>query len=66
MNQVLQNMALFMLNDFCTANDINLSGTFVQKNGRGFVYSLRKTDKPDWEIARITFHKNRQPTFGWS
>lgn len=63
MNQILANMALMMLTEFCVANNINCSGTYVKKEGRGFTYSLRDQETGQRQIASITFHKSQVPTF---
>lgn len=69
MNEILLNTALWMLNDYCEERGISQAGTRCVKDGRGFSFVLRKErpDDPRWpDIARITFHKNRRPSFGWA
>lgn len=68
MNQILLNMANRLLLDFCRDSQIDCSGTRCVKDGRGFAFVLRQENPADarWpDIARITFHKNQHPTFGW-
>lgn len=63
MKEILQNIALFMLIDFCKDNDIDCSGTYLRKDGRGFTYSLRDQETETRRIASITFHKSQVPTY---
>lgn len=42
MNEILQNMANLLLIDYCRANNIDCSGTYCTKDGRGFSYIMRK------------------------
>lgn len=68
MEQVLKNLANQMLIEYCKAKSIDCSGTYCTKDGRGFSFTLRKQKPEDirWpDIARITFHKNQTPTYGW-
>jgi len=72
MEQVLRNMANHSLIEYCREQGIDCSGTYCTKDGRGFSYvlnidpSVRKDIDPRWpSIARITFHKNAVPTFGF-
>lgn len=66
MEQILRNMALIQLNEFCTKHGIDQSGTYIVKNGRGFTYSLRDQQTDQNEIAAIMFHKSQVPTFRYS
>lgn len=63
MNQILMNMALFMLTQFCVENGTDCSGTYIKKDGRGFTYSLRDQETGTRRIAAITFHKSKVPTY---
>ena len=72
MEQILKNMANRLLIEHCREREIDCSGTYCAKDGRGFSYVLnidphsRKGVDPRFPaIARITFHKNGVPTFGW-
>lgn len=62
MQEILQNLALIHLNEFGKAHGINISGTHGAKNGRGFKYSLVKSDT-GLAILTITFHKHSVPTY---
>lgn len=65
MKDILFNVALFSLIDFCKAHDLDCSGSKLIKDGRGFSYMLvRVTD--DEPIARVTLTKNSRPKFGWA
>lgn len=62
MKEILENLALIHLNNFGKENNIDISGTHLIKNGRGFKYSLvRSID--GLAILTITFHKMSVPTF---
>lgn len=63
MEQILKNMANILLIEFCRANGIDCSGTYTKKNGRGFTYSLRDSATGQVEVAQITFHKSRVPSY---
>lgn len=68
MNEILLNLAHLMLLNYCREHNINTSGTYCRKQCRGFSYLLWKNDPDDPHcpaIARVTFHKNKMPTFGW-
>ena len=62
MKDILKNMALIHLNEFAKENKVDIAGTYVSKDGRGFRYSLRKQTN-DEPVADITFHKMSVPTF---
>lgn len=63
MKEILQNMALHLLVEFCLEQDIDCSGTYCVKTGRGFTYSLRDSETGQFEVAQITFHKMQVPTY---
>ena len=66
MEQILQNMANYLLIEYCRTQHIDCAGTICVKDGRGFSYILRATKDARGTIARITFHKNQVPTYGWN
>jgi hypothetical protein len=62
MKDILSNLALIDLTNFCTEHGLHSSeGSHLVKNGRGFTYTLVNHDtlKP---IASVTFHKHQVPT----
>lgn len=61
MKEILANLALIHLCNFAKENNINISGTHVVKNGRGFKYSL--CNETGLAIMTICFHKSSVPTF---
>lgn len=61
MKEILQNLALIDLINFCKENDIDCSGTHLVKRGRGFKWSLVK-DADEKSIASVVFHKTSVPT----
>ena len=61
MKEILENMALIDLTEFCIENGLDCSGSRLAKNGRGFKYSLvRITD--GLAIATVSFSKNSVPS----
>jgi hypothetical protein len=62
MKQIIQNLALFGLVQYCLNNDIRCSGSHVQKRGRGFTFDLvdTETGKP---LASVTFSKISAPAY---
>lgn len=60
MKEILSNLALIDLINFCKANNIDCSGTHLVKNGRGFKYSLCR-DKDGLAIVTVLFHKSSVP-----
>lgn len=66
MQVILQNLALWLLIDFCKANGIDCAGTYIKKDGRGFTYSLRDQATGTRIIAQVTFHKNSVPTYAFN
>ncbi len=61
MKQILQNLALIDLINFCKTNNIDCSDTYVYKHYRCFTYSLINTTTKK-EVATVTFHKSQVPT----
>jgi hypothetical protein len=61
MREILENLALIDLINFCKDNNIDCSGTHLTKNGRGFKYSLVK-DNNDRALVTVTFNKHSVPT----
>jgi hypothetical protein len=61
MKDVLKNLANLDLINFCLDNNIDCSGSYCVKRGRGFTYDLisKKTCK---RIVSVTFHKSSVPT----
>jgi len=62
MKEILKNLALFSLTQFCSENGIDCSGTHCEKDGRGFCYKLVRSEGGAL-VATITFHKTSVPTF---
>jgi hypothetical protein len=62
MNDILKNMALVHLNNYGKENSIDISGTHLVKNGRGFKYSLCK-DETNRALLTVSFHKMSVPTY---
>jgi hypothetical protein len=59
---ILRNLALFQLTDYCRDNGIDCAGSHVIKSGRGYTYHLAyaETSLP---IASVTYTKNTPPIF---
>lgn len=64
MKDILKNLALFQIMDFCKRSSIDCAGSHIIKNGRGFKYSLIRSETSA-EIVSIQFHKTRVPTFSY-
>jgi hypothetical protein len=62
MEKILNNLALIHLTNFGKENKIDISGTHIVKNGRGFKYSLCQ-DNTGLAILTIIFNKNSVPNF---
>lgn len=62
MREILENIALILLNEYGIKNNIDISGTHLAKNGRGFMWSLCNniTGKT---ILTVSFHKSSVPTY---
>lgn len=65
MQDVLLNMANRELLEFCKENNINPSGTHVEKMGRGFRYKLVRDGHPLTTVPYVSvlFSKNNTPQF---
>jgi negative regulator of genetic competence, sporulation and motility len=61
MKQILENLALIDLINFCKAQKIDCSGTHIYKYPRRFVYALLN-DKTGKSVVTVTFHKSSVPT----
>ncbi len=61
MKEVLQNLALIDLINFCNEHDIDCSGTHLYKYPRRFRYALVR-QKDGLAILTTTFYKNQVPT----
>ncbi len=61
MKEILLNLALIDLCNFCKANDIDCSGTHIYKYPRRFTYALLKNETGR-AIATVTFSKSAVPT----
>jgi len=62
MRKILENLALIHLIEYGKRNLINMSGTHLVKNGRGFNWSLVK-DETRRAMITIQFNKTSVPTF---
>lgn len=62
MKEILFNIALIETINFCKRNDIDCSGSHLEKAKRGYSYSLIKeeTGKP---LVIVTLNKRSVPTF---
>ncbi len=61
MKEILANLALIDLTNFCKQNNIDCSGSHLFRQPRTFRYYLLR-DKDGQTIATVTFHKNQIPT----
>jgi hypothetical protein len=62
MKKILENLALIHLTNFGKEHGIDISGTHLAKNGRGFAWSLCK-DETGYAILTVRFHKSSVPTY---
>jgi hypothetical protein len=62
MKDILKNLALMHLINFGKEHNLDLSGTHLVKNGRGFKYSLCK-DTTGYNILTVSFYKSSVPTY---
>jgi hypothetical protein len=61
MQQILTNIALLNLLDYCKANGIDPSGTHIAKHPRHYTYALLKaTGKA---LVTVTYYKNQVPSY---
>ena len=61
MKQIIENLAMLDLIAFSKENAIDISGTHLAKNGRGYSYSL-VSDKTGETLVTVTFYGDRVPT----
>lgn len=61
MKEILNNLALLDLINYCNKNNIDCSGTRLYKYPRRFMYSLLK-EKTGRTLVTVTFYKNQIPT----
>jgi len=61
MKEILKNLALIDLTNFCKENGIECFGSHCVKVGRGFTFALQDDDT-GINIVFVTFHKNSVPT----
>jgi hypothetical protein len=66
MKAILLNLAMIELGKFCRENNINCSGTYTVKAGRGFTYNYVDQATGQIIIASVTFHKSQVPTFTYN
>ena len=62
---ILTNLALIDLNNFCKANGIDVSGTNIYKIPRKNTWVLSRSDNGKIggkSLASVTFYKNQVPT----
>jgi len=62
MKKILENLAIIEMINFSKEQNIDVSGTYLVKNGRGFNYSLIK-DETGEAIITVLFSKNSVPRF---
>ena len=62
MKKILENLALIHLTNFAKENKIDISGSHLAKNGRGFKWDLIK-DETGEAMITVCFHKTSVPTF---
>lgn len=62
MQEILKNLALIQMMIFAKSIDLDISGSYAVKNGRGFKYSLVR-EGTGVEIMTVTFHKSSVPTY---
>ena len=62
MKEIINNLALITINNFCKENDIDITGTHLYKHPRKWAYSLIKDYTSD-PVCTVTLHKNKVPTF---
>lgn len=61
MKEILENLALIDLTNFCRDNGIDCSDTHLTKNGRGFNYSLVQ-GIAGRALVTVSFSKNSVPS----
>jgi len=65
MKEILANLALIYLNNFCKEHSIDYSGTYLVKVNRMFLYRLIK-DENGKSIASVLFSKHSLPLYYFS
>lgn len=60
MQQILKNIALFTLTNYCKDNNIDCTGTYIYKIPYEFRYALLKTET-NQPIITITYYKHQAP-----
>lgn len=62
MKAILLNLANILMLEYCKQNNIDCSGTYPEKEGRGYKYNLIRetTGKP---IVSIIFDKSNNPLY---
>lgn len=61
MQEILSNLALRDAIAFCQDHGVDCSGSHLVKDGRGFSYTLVRTEN-EQPIIGVTFHKTQAPT----
>jgi len=62
MKEILANLALIFLNDYCRVFKIDNEGTHLIKNGRGYTYTL-VNNKTNISIVSVLFTKHSMPIY---
>jgi len=62
MKKILENLALWLMIEYGGKKNIDVSGTHLVKNGRGFKWSLCN-DINHRAVITICFHKTSVPTY---
>lgn len=62
MKQILSNIALFSLTNFCKEKGIDCSGSHLYKYPRKFTYALLD-DSTGKAIVSVTFNESAMPTY---
>lgn len=62
MKQILQNLALIHLLDYCKTHDIDCVGTYIQKHKHGQTYELCRS-RDGISLASVTFYRNQVPSY---
>ena len=63
MKEILNNIALLNLLDYCKANGIDPSGTHLIKYPRKFTYALLKGSTTGKTLVTVTYYKHQTPTY---
>lgn len=65
MKEILYNLGLIEATRFCKDNNIDCSGSYLVKRGRGYVYDLVRT-MDGTLIVSVKFHKSQVPTYQYN